>query len=580
MDHEPDAAPEQPPEDAPLEELDSERVLGTSPAGRAASGFMVALNRAARSFLLYDPTNEAIRHFLEALRKASDECFLVHGDLELKVRPFELALGAEVVYLDTDRERSLSFRLYRDGVRRVVIQSQVTWHEILKFLEVVSVRFTGVRQTEDDMVVLLWKAGFQNIQVEAVEGVIEDDGAEALMAQASTGHYASAPDDFDLPAPVLLEEREVLYQPIPQGVLEWLAQEDGSTALPSLCVRLAEALMDGVVRPHSPLSMDDIVPLLRELRDFLLAEGTLEPLIALVRCLLAAPLTAPGDISLRDDIAASFLDVRGMGRLLRSVPRDQPTAPPEMIALLEEVPGDHLPALFATQASERSEHVRRVARQLIEYYVPSRVDWMLAQLNSIDDYPAGQLSRAIAQVHPDRAIDVVGRIADRSDPDLQLEALHILEHAALNPTGIRLLTRYLSAEHEVVRLRALAVAARRKVRAAFPLVVERVKRETLRLSEAEADACGMAMAATDQARAMDQFREWTTPAKFFQFVPPGQKALHWVAVSGLADIPGEEAEKLIQNVVKQAEKLAQIELGKHCVAAMVKRRRAARGSLA
>lgn len=563
-----------------LEERDPDtdvRVLGTTEQGRAASAFLLALSRAARSFLLYDPGNEAIRTFLEAVRTTADAYTKAFGDLDLKVRPFELGLGPEIVYVDTDRERSLAFRLYRDGVRRVVVGADVTWHEVLKFLEVISVRYTGIRQTEDDMVVLLWKAGFTNIQVEAVEGVVEDEGAEPTIAASSTGHYVSTPDDFDLPAPELPVEGEVMWQALPSFMLEAITAEDASTLLPEHCVRLADELLTGAVSPRHPLALEEVVPIIRELRDFLLAEGTLDPLLAVVRRLMAAEFTSPEDRARRDELASSFLDPRSVGRLLRSMPRDRPEAPKEMIQLLEEVPGDHLPTLLATQSTERSEHVRAVAAQLIEHYVPHRYDWMVARLPTLDDELASILVRAMARAYPDRTVDIVSSVADRPSPDLQLEALGLLDGAPMGPASLRILSQYLSSTHEVVRIRTLALVSRRGLRALYGPILERVKREGLRLSEAEGTAAGEALVRADPAKAFDQFREWATPPRFFQFVPPGQKMLHWVAVSGLAFIPLDDAEKLIQGVAKQADNESNAALGRHCVAMMVKRRRLARG---
>ena len=56
------AETEEPPE------LISEISLGGTPAGIATNEALRALARAARSFLIYDPRNEAIRGFLEGYR--------------------------------------------------------------------------------------------------------------------------------------------------------------------------------------------------------------------------------------------------------------------------------------------------------------------------------------------------------------------------------------------------------------------------------------------------------------------------------------------------------------------------------
>src|SRR5512136_798858 len=91
-------------------ELAEEAQLGGTPAGRAANAALRAISRTARSFLLYDPHNDAIRSFLEDLRARMEEALRAAGTLALEVRPFELVLNGEVVYLERDRERSLAFR--------------------------------------------------------------------------------------------------------------------------------------------------------------------------------------------------------------------------------------------------------------------------------------------------------------------------------------------------------------------------------------------------------------------------------------------------------------------------------------
>src|SRR3954449_7370824 len=130
----------------PLEEV----AIGGTPAGRAANAALRAFSKAARAFTLYDPQNEAVRRFLEEYREAMNAFLTAHGALDLEVRSFELALRGEVVHAEKDREKSLAYRLYRDGIRRLTIQPGTTWDELLKLLEVLSVRFIGVRQQEED----------------------------------------------------------------------------------------------------------------------------------------------------------------------------------------------------------------------------------------------------------------------------------------------------------------------------------------------------------------------------------------------------------------------------------------------
>ena len=174
--------------------------LGKTPAARSANAVLLALSRAGRSFLLYDAHNEAIRGFLSEYREAHRRFAEEYGDLDLVVRPFELVFADEIVYLERDRERSLAFKMFRDGARRVILRESVTWDELLRLLEILSIRFTGVRQQEDDLVTLLWKAGFQHIDLEAIEGVTPDEEDEEEEDREGREQFG-APPDRDLPLP-------------------------------------------------------------------------------------------------------------------------------------------------------------------------------------------------------------------------------------------------------------------------------------------------------------------------------------------------------------------------------------------
>ena len=85
---------------------------------------VASLARAARSFVLYDPQNSVVRQLLEAWREKSRAALDTHGSLPLDVHPFDVALQGEVVYVDEDREKSMAFKLYRDGVRRLTFKPE------------------------------------------------------------------------------------------------------------------------------------------------------------------------------------------------------------------------------------------------------------------------------------------------------------------------------------------------------------------------------------------------------------------------------------------------------------------------
>ncbi len=212
----------------------------------AANAAVLALTRAAHSFTLYDPSNKVVRTLIADYRDKLEKVLAGFGPLVLEVHPFELLLGREVVYLEADRERSLAFRLFRDGVRRIAFEPGATWEELLRLLQILSIRYTGVRQQEDDLVTLLRKAAFEHLSIDRDRGL--RPGRDARRASArrpaarQPGRAASRPAQWDLPLPSFRETVPLRYRPVPEELLQRLRAEESDDTVPRTALRVvAEA---------------------------------------------------------------------------------------------------------------------------------------------------------------------------------------------------------------------------------------------------------------------------------------------------------------------------------------------------
>ena len=208
---------------------------------------LLALTKAARSFTLYDPANKVVRKLIGEYREKTRQVLDTYGTLALTVHPYELLLGEEVVYKDADRERSLAFRLFRDGIRRVQFEQATTWEELVRLLQILSIAFTAIRQQEDDLVTLLRKAGFEHIRIAAIEGFLpEEEQTEASLA-AATQHAGQErrdpPAQWDLPFPPLKEAAPLRYRPVSEELLERLRAEEAETTVAPEAVRVALELL-------------------------------------------------------------------------------------------------------------------------------------------------------------------------------------------------------------------------------------------------------------------------------------------------------------------------------------------------
>lgn len=562
------------------ESLHGEVTVGGTPRGLAANGVLLALSRAARSFLIYEPSNEAIRAFLQNLKYTTESFLQRYGELEFDIRPFEIVHAGEVVYLDRDRERSLAFRLYRDGVRKLTLRPGLEWSELLKLLEVVSIRYVGVRQTEDDLVVLLWKAGFTHLAFEAVEGFVADTagGADAMegseYGSAAAGPAINAPPDFDLPLPVRPSMVRVTWREVPAPALTELLREDDSQAVPELAVRSCEELLKVLDDPTDPMRFADILPHLNETREFLFAEGLIGHTVRLVYA--AASTTLRDDEGDREcsEFLDGFVSAHALGRFLHGVSRDATEAPPELYALLKALPGDHLASLVEVLGRESGEASRRVTRRLIERYVADRGDEIVKYLETANAGLACELLRVLRYSDLDRTLVAVRTLIESADVEVQLELLRSLEALPNSTEMARLVLRLATTDNEEVRSRALTIVAARQASAAYAPLLTRLKSmAATRLGDAEAERLGETLAAIAPDEALVQFREWCKPKGFFGAVTPGLSRLQRAAVAGLVHIRGEEPEALVRSVSEKAGS----ELSAFCTQAMIRRRRLMRG---
>ncbi|HJN76012.1 MAG TPA: hypothetical protein QGF58_18925 [Myxococcota bacterium] len=581
--------------------LRAERSVGTSKAGKAANGAVLALARAARSFLLYDARNAAIRAFLDDFQKRMDHFFAHHGEMSLQIRPFEMVLeGGEVIYVERDRTRSLAFRLFRDGVRNLVIEATVNWDELLRLLEILSIRYTGIRSQEDDIVTLLWKAAFQNIRIQAVEGVMLDEEEERVAeggyggyggayagdgdAEAQDGEYTGparrisaqfdAPRDRDRPLPRLGESRELRYAPLTRGQVDMLRAELDTQDLAFASLTLVERLLHLVNDPVDPMVFEDVRHFVIELRVFLMAEEQLGSLVTLIDLVASVEDADPDAIR---PILAGFVDAHAIRRILKSIQHTHSQPPDELLHLLDLVEGNHLDTFIELVEVERGAAPRRIARQLVERYIPGNEDYAIQRMLAASDPGVMRdLLRACAHAVPERTLEAAEALAATGEPDVLRELLYFLQHIPSSHDASAALLNLLNCGVSEVRTAAIDELGQREHTQVRPLITHLTEHRPLPNEEAE--ALGLAIARLDPRLAQVRFREWIRPGGFFArfFAGSGDVTLQFAAAAGLELLDEEGDDALLEWLGKRAGD----DLYRRCKASIVRRRQRRRGGAA
>jgi hypothetical protein len=375
--------------------------------------------------------------------------------------------------------------------------------------------------------------------------------------------------DWDLPLRPLGAAVPLEYRAVAEADLLRLRAEEAPEALPANAVRAVVEMLDAALNPTDPTSVDDFAPFVAEVREFLLAEGAVTAVMRLIAALKEA---AAVDAARIGPLLAPLCDHRALGRLLATIPEEETTVPPDVVALFDALPGEPLTPLIDLLAEAKTGGARRHLRILIERYAAANPEPFFARMHTSPPEVVRDLLRACTRALPDRSVQAAIDMASHANDDVAVEGLRILSAAPTSPAVGRALVRMLESPSQEVRLRVAEVLGGRKEHAAFaPLVrfVERRAHHSLSLREAE--SYGQGLARLSPPAALSLFKAWAQPPSLMDrlMAKPHERLLRWAAVSGLAELPGAEATALIRGVEEKADD----ELRDHCRRMLARRAR-------
>jgi hypothetical protein len=535
---------------------------GLGPRYQRVSFLLTRLAATARSFLLYDAGNEAINRFLTGLLESLVSTLQSEGQLVLAVLPFELKLEDQPVYLNRDRERSLAFRLHRDGVRTLTFRKGFQEEELTRLLEILSIRYTGVNQREEDMVTLLWKARFEHLDVATVEGIVPE-GSEGSEDEPSAGAPAVAlPDDVDLPRPELPPPKGPTWIEVPPERLQALRDEVGEAALPADCLALLGRLRRELAEPRHGMTFGEVAHLFVEVRDYLLSVDRL-PALKRFGALLwemageDTPAWDPNRHAAVYDLLDSCGDRRAVRRLLRSVPADERRLRPDLIEVLDRVCPEPLVAVMDTLAEEEGLATRAVARQILEHYARRKPGLIEQRFLLSRGRAASDLLRVMMHVGGEAAAAFVAQQCLHPDAVVQDEALwHLARMPYSGALGRSLFEAFRTAD-PTRRGRILEIVARSADTRFLAPLASFVEERAGELATDEASHIGRVLGILGGPESIPRWQAWLQPAGGRRKGFAGPLARVVAAATALAFIRAEAAAEALGAAFDDADETSQ-----------------------
>jgi hypothetical protein len=522
-----------------------------APQRRRVEAMVAQLAAAARTLSLYDVRNDTVRRAIEGLVAGLGAVLAKERRLRLVIRPFEIAWQGHRVYLDTDLERSLAFRLYRDGVRALVVRAGVDASELARFLAILTPRQAGLRRHEDDLVTLLWDAGLRFVEVVAVDSLRPGVGTAEAEPGGLVEPRPYLPEDADLPwsGPTAGAPPEWL-EVDPARLARLVREEEPVEQGLRLLVALTSALED----PKERMRFAEVKGLAEELRDTLLSAERLPQMLSFVhqlrRLARGAVSWDPDRHSQAVEVIRSCGDDRAVRRLIHSVPEGETEVRPEMVGLLDLVCPDPITAVTVALVGEDRAAARAVARQLVEHYGKRYGVAIRQQFGEARGRAAADLLRTLTHLEGEATPEFLARQCAHPDAEVREEAFWHLERGAFTSTlgpGFVAALRQTRGPH---RRRVLALIEGSRDRRFVPPLLELLGSG---LDLEEAVEVARVVGLLEGRDGLARWERWLTPrGRFFRRRLPGGETEQVAAAAAVAQAPGQEASHLLRLALSAA----------------------------
>jgi hypothetical protein len=148
------------------------------PRAASAATLLALFLKAARAAQLYPRQSRIRREMQEAFAAALTEHLRAHGETVLEVGQLQILAFGQSVYEEPNRQRSLAFRLFVNGVRSVTFEPGLTPDEADGVVDVLTTAFRPDASAED-IQTSVWERCFVHVAFEVQEEAFGDkDAAE------------------------------------------------------------------------------------------------------------------------------------------------------------------------------------------------------------------------------------------------------------------------------------------------------------------------------------------------------------------------------------------------------------------
>jgi len=451
---------------------------------------MQVLSKGIRATQLYLPNNPVYQRAVDNIRAAFRQVWQATDDLVFDVGETELRWEDNVVYNQDQRNESIAWTLYKDGVRSVTFKPGVEETEIVRFLGVLQQARNLQADAPDDLLTLLWAQDFQLIAYTfrelATENAVPIEAGDTLSSAPPTQLRRQveeeAPpkreglvsiEDFDTTL-YFLEDNEVAY--LRKDVEREYAQDLRRNVL-SMLFDLLELQTYGTVRAELISIVENFIP-------YLLGAGDFRSVALILRetraVLQRARELIPEHRQTLEGLPARLSQSDALSQLLQAL--DEATVHPtedDLSQLFQELRPEALSTLMLWIGKLHDQYVRDLVQAAAAQLAQANAAEVLKALASQDGTVQLEMVRLAGRLKLPGAPEGMEALLASEDRALKLAVIEALT-AIGSPSAMRLLEKAIDDTDRDVRIAAVRFLAARGYRNAAARVESMVTGSKLR----------------------------------------------------------------------------------------------------
>ncbi|HXM37415.1 MAG TPA: HEAT repeat domain-containing protein [Gemmatimonadales bacterium] len=457
---------------------------------------MQVISKGMRATQLYMPNNPVYQRSVDNVRGAFRQIWQATDDLIFDIGETEMRWEDHPVYSQDQRNESIAWTLYKDGVRSLTFKPGVEDVEIVRFLGVLHKAKNLQADAPDDLLTLLWAEDFQFITYTfrelASENAVPIDrdrtvappigggGGGGGEGEARSSDPATvrrqveeeAPpkreglvsvDDFDTTL-YFLDDKEIEY--LHKEVEREYAQDLRRNVL-AMLFDLLELQTYGTVRAELLSILENFIP-------YLLGAGDFRSVAYILReskvILQRARELIPEHRQALEALPTRLSQADALSQLLQSL--DEAAGHPteeELSELFTELRAEALATLMGWLPKLNNERVRDLVKTAAERLAQTHAAEVLKALGSSDPVVQLEIVRLAGRLKLPGAPDGMGALLERGDRELKLAVVEALTTIG-TPNAMRLLEKVIEDADRDVRIAAVKFLGQRGHRNAFPQI--------------------------------------------------------------------------------------------------------------